>query len=278
MKVFENIDDFRLWRKDKCEVVFVPTMGNLHEGHLDLVRQGKRLGKCVVVSIFVNPLQFGAGEDFASYPRTLDEDKACLKALGVDALFVPNEAVLYPQAQTYFIELPHLQNDLCGMARPGHFRGVATVVMKLFNIVAPQWACFGKKDFQQLAIIRAMVAQFNLPVQIVAVDTVRAKDGLALSSRNRYLSAEERLRAPALYDVLQKMATCIHKGERDYIALAKDHRARLINDAWQVDYLEVRCAFDLSVPNASDTHLVILIAARLGKTRLIDNLEVFLAD
>ena len=193
MDIIRTIREMRAWRKTAGTVAFVPTMGNLHEGHLALVREAKKRADSVAVSIFVNRLQFGQGEDFDRYPRTLQEDAAKLEGEGVSVLFAPDERELYPRvAQRYNIEPPHLQNELCGRFRPGHFRGVATVVAKLFNIVQPDFACFGKKDYQQLAVIKGLVEDLDFPVQIVPVDTGRAADGLALSSRNRYLSETER--------------------------------------------------------------------------------------
>lgn len=200
MDIIRTIREMRAWRKTAGTVAFVPTMGNLHEGHLALVREAKKRADSVAVSIFVNRLQFGQGEDFDRYPRTLQEDAAKLEGEGVSVLFAPDERELYPRvAQRYNIEPPHLQNELCGCFRPGHFRGVATVVAKLFNIVQPDFACFGKKDYQQLAVIKGLVEDLDFPVQIVPVDTGRAADGLALSSRNRYLSETERAQAPRLY-------------------------------------------------------------------------------
>lgn len=275
MQVIRTIAELRAWRRDAGRVAFVPTMGNLHEGHLALVTEAQRRAQKVVVSIFVNRLQFGQGEDFDSYPRTFDADCDKLRAAGVDVLFFPLENELYPRVRQEFnVEPPHLQNELCGAFRPGHFRGVATVVSKLFNIVQPDVACFGKKDYQQLAIIRGMVDDLNIPVDVVPVDTGRAADGLALSSRNGYLSAEERAEAPRLYRNLQRVAESLKAGSNDYADLEQAARDELSAHGWQVDYVEVRHADTLQLAHAGEHRLVVLAAARLGRTRLIDNIEV----
>ena len=275
MHILQTIQAVRDWRRQAGRVAFVPTMGNLHDGHLALVREARQRGDAVIVSIFVNRLQFGQGEDFDSYPRTFEADRAKLQAAGVDALFLPDERELYPRIrQDFNVEPPHLQNELCGAFRPGHFRGVATVVTKLFNIVQPDVACFGKKDFQQLAIIRAMVDDLNMPIDIVPVDTGRADDGLALSSRNGYLSADERAEAPRLYRNLRQMHDALAAGSNQYADLEAAARADLETHGWQVDYIEVRAARPLDIAHAGEHQLVVLAAARLGKTRLIDNIEV----
>lgn len=275
MHILQTIQAVRDWRRQAGRVAFVPTMGNLHDGHLALVREARQRGDAVIVSIFVNRLQFGQGEDFDSYPRTFEADRAKLQAAGVDALFLPDERELYPRIrQDFNVEPPHLQNELCGAFRPGHFRGVATVVTKLFNIVQPDVACFGKKDFQQLAIIRAMVDDLNMPIDIVPVDTGRADDGLALSSRNGYLSADERAEAPRLYRNLRQMHDALAAGSNQYADLEAAARADLETHGWQVDYIEVRAARTLDIAHTGEHQLVVLAAARLGKTRLIDNIEV----
>ena len=275
MHILQTIQAVRDWRRQAGRVAFVPTMGNLHDGHLALVREARQRGDAVIVSIFVNRLQFGQGEDFDSYPRTCEADRAKLQAAGVDALFLPDERELYPRIrQDFNVEPPHLQNELCGAFRPGHFRGVATVVTKLFNIVQPDVACFGKKDFQQLAIIRAMVDDLNMPIDIVPVDTGRADDGLALSSRNGYLSADERAEAPRLYRNLRQMHDALAAGSNQYADLEAAARTDLEAHGWQVDYIEVRAARTLDIAHAGEHQLVVLAAARLGKTRLIDNIEV----
>lgn len=256
------------------QVAFVPTMGNLHEGHLALVRLAANHGRPVVVSIFVNPLQFGPREDFASYPRTLEEDCEKLRELDVDLVFAPDMEEMYPVPQTFVVEPPRLGQILEGEFRPGFFRGVATVVLKLFNIVQPRWAVFGKKDYQQLLVVREMVRQFNLPIEIVAGETVRAPDGLALSSRNGYLSDAERAEAPRLYATLREIARAIEAGTRDFRALEQRARDRLDKAGWQVDYVAVQQRPSLEPAQPGDRELVALAAARLGRTRLIDNLEI----
>ena len=277
MKIIHTIQELRDWRRDAGSVAFVPTMGNLHEGHLALVREAAKRADKVVVSIFVNRLQFGQGEDFDRYPRTLEQDAAKLAGEGVAVLFAPNEQELYPRvAQQYNVEPPNLQNELCGAFRPGHFRGVATVVAKLFNIVEPDYACFGKKDYQQLAILQGMAADLNFRVEIVPVDIGRAADGLALSSRNQYLSEAERKPAPQLYHELQAVASAVENGNRDYAALEQQAAANLKQAGWQVDYVEIRHAGNLQVAHVGDSELVVLAAARLGNTRLIDNVEIHL--
>ncbi len=274
MKIIHTIKELREWRKTANSVAFVPTMGNFHEGHLSLVAQAQREAEQVVVSIFVNRLQFGQGEDFDRYPRTLQQDADKLKNAGVAVLFAPDERELYPNVtQQYQVEPPHLQNELCGAFRPNHFRGVATVVAKLFNIVQADVACFGKKDYQQLAIIKGMVDDLNMPVRIVPVDTGRAADGLALSSRNQYLSPTERAEAPRLYQQLQWVVAQVQAGNQNYAALEQTVRDELTAHGWNVDYVEIREAGSLNVARLGDEQLVVLAAARLGTTRLIDNLE-----
>lgn len=275
MQIIHTIQELRAWRKNAGTVAFVPTMGNLHEGHLALVREAKKRADNVVVSIFVNRLQFGQGEDFDKYPRTLQQDADKLAAEGIAVVFAPDEKELYPNVeQRYNVEPPYLQNELCGKFRPGHFRGVATVVSKLFNIVAPDVACFGKKDYQQLAVIKGFVEDLNFDVEIVPVDTGRAEDGLALSSRNQYLSAAERAEAPRLYRELQAVAESLKQGSLDYAGLEKRAVQSLTEHGWTVDYVEIRHADTLEVARTGDRRLVVLAAARLGATRLIDNVEI----
>lgn len=280
MEIIHTIAQMRQWRQNAGTLAFVPTMGNLHEGHMALVRRARAeagQGGKVAVSIFVNRLQFGQGEDFDRYPRTLEHDAAKLREAGADVLFAPDEAELYPRvSQQYQVEPPNLQNELCGAFRPGHFRGVATVVSKLFNIVQPDAACFGKKDYQQLAIIQGMTADLNLPVRIVAVDTGRAADGLALSSRNQYLNEAERTEAPRLFRELSRIAEALRGGDHDFAALERAAADELARHGWQTDYVEIREAGSLNVARLGDKHLVVLAAARLGATRLIDNVEVCL--
>ncbi|RMD01960.1 pantoate--beta-alanine ligase [Aquitalea palustris] len=275
MEIIRSVAAMRAWRRQAGKLAFVPTMGNLHEGHLALVEAAHQHADKVVVSIFVNRLQFGQGEDFDAYPRTFESDCAKLEAAGVDALFFPTEQELYPRVkQDFNVEPPHIQDELCGAFRPGHFRGVATVVSKLFNIVQPDVACFGKKDFQQLHVIKAMVDDLNIPVAVIPVDTGRAEDGLALSSRNGYLTAEERAEAPRLYRNLSAMRAALLAGDSDYATLEAKASADLQQAGWVVDYVEVRQADTLEVAHAGEKRLVVLAAARLGRTRLIDNVEV----
>lgn len=275
MQIIHTVQELRAWRKNAGTVAFVPTMGNLHEGHLALVREAKKRADNVVVSIFINRLQFGQGEDFDKYPRTLQQDADKLAAEGVAVVFAPDEKELYPNVeQRYNVEPPHLQNELCGKFRPGHFRGVATVVSKLFNIVLPDVACFGKKDYQQLAVIKGLTEDLNFDVEIVPVDTGRAEDGLALSSRNQYLSAAERAEAPRLYRELKAVAESLAQGGLDYAGLEKRAAQSLTEHGWTVDYVEIRHADTLEVARTGDRRLVVLAAARLGATRLIDNVEI----
>lgn len=258
-----------------AEVACVPTMGNLHEGHLSLMRIARGAAPCVVATIFVNRLQFAPTDDFATYPRTFEADCAGLERERVDVLFAPDEREMYPQPQGYKVDPPpELGEILEGEFRPGFFRGVCTVVLKLFNMIQPRAAVFGKKDYQQLMIVRNMVRQLDLPLTIIPGETGRADDGLALASRNGYLSAAERMEAPRLYRVLKKAARSIAAGEREYPRLESEALAELRTHRWQPDYVAVRRQSDLQVPTADDRELVILAAAKLGTTRLIDNLEV----
>jgi pantoate--beta-alanine ligase len=252
----------------------VPTMGNLHEGHIELMRIAKPRAACTVVSIFVNRLQFGPREDFDRYPRTLEADCERLRNAGVDVVFVPDEKEIYPEPQTYVVEPSDLQHILDGGARPGHFRGVSTVVLKLFNMVSPHAAIFGKKDYQQCLVLTNMVRQFALPIEIILAETVRAEDGLALSSRNAYLSPAERQEAPRLYRVLRNARGEIAMGARDYQRIELAAMSELARHGWKPDYVAVRRRTDLQPPGNGETELVVLAAARLGKTRLIDNVEV----
>ena len=254
-------------------ICLVPTMGNLHAGHIKLVEIAKKQAKCVVVSIFVNPLQFGPNEDFGSYPRTLEADCEKLKGLA-DIVFAPSAAEMYPEAQSMTITPPPIADSLCGASRPGHFAGVATVVLKLFNIVQPQIAVFGKKDFQQLFIIKQLVKQFNLPIEIVAGETVREADGLALSSRNGYLTESERASASQLNQALQRVAQEIKDGKCAFADMIKTATNALNAEGWTVDYIAICDANTLLPAQKFDTNLVVLGAAKLGKTRLIDNIEI----
>ncbi len=264
------------WRKEGERIAFVPTMGNLHAGHLDLVKEAARQADRVVVSIFVNPLQFGEGEDYDAYPRTLQEDERKLTQVGVDLLFAPTVDTLYPsgQAAQTRVEVPGLSDILCGASRPGHFVGVATVVCKLFNMVQPDLAVFGEKDYQQLMVIRRMVADLAMPIRIIGKSTVREPDGLAMSSRNGYLSAEQRGVAPLLYGTLQSTAEALKTGNRDFSDLESAAQRILREAGFRPDYFVIRRAGDLAAPEQAEDSLVILAAAYLGTTRLIDNLIV----
>ena len=274
MQIHSAIADLRAALKGRGRVVFVPTMGNLHAGHISLMEQARAHGDTVVASIFVNRLQFGPNEDFDKYPRTFQADCDKLAAAGVDVLFAPTEADLYPEPQEYTVEPPAIQHQLDGEFRPGHFRGVATVVLKLFNIVQPQAALFGKKDYQQLMVIRNMTRQLALPIDIIGGETVRAADGLALSSRNGYLSAAERAEAPRLYRELQRIRDAIRNGEADTVKLENAAISALTAAGWKTDYVAVRQQSDLAVPKSIGIPLVALAASRLGSTRLIDNIEI----
>ena len=275
MQIHSTVASLRAALSGSRRHAFVPTMGNLHAGHIALMQQAAGLTDCVVASIFVNRLQFRPGDDFDKYPRTFADDCSKLEQAGVAHLFAPDEAEMYPQPQGYHVQPPTAHDGILeGEFRPGHFRGVATVVLKLFHIVQPAVAVFGRKDFQQLMVIRSMVRDLNLAVDIVAGQTVRAADGLALSSRNGYLSAAERAEAPRLQRCLSAIRTSILKGIRDYGRLEAEATAELRASGWIPDYVAVRKSLDLQLPDAHDSGLVILGAALLGSTRLIDNLEV----
>ncbi len=261
----------RLGHEDR--IAFVPTMGNLHAGHLALVEAARARGKCLVASIFVNRLQFEPGGDFERYPRSLPDDCTKLERAGCDVVFAPDEREMYPQPQEIVVAPPKLAEQLCGSFRPGHFQGVATVVTKLFHIVAPQVAVFGKKDYQQLHVIRALVRQLNFPIEIVGVETVREPDGLAMSSRNGYLSGPERAEATRLARVLQGVKAAVAGGAVDFDALLAAAQADLASRGWRVDYVALRRQSDLAPARPGDGALVALAAAWLGNTRLIDNLE-----
>ena len=263
-------------RGEGKRIAFVPTMGNLHEGHMALVEKAGQRADFVVASIFVNPLQFGPNEDLAKYPRTLVADQDKLVAAGCHLLFHPDVEEMYPHGQDgqTRVSVPGVSEGLCGASRPGHFEGVATVVTKLFNMVQPDLAVFGEKDYQQLAVIRTLARDLNMPVQIIGEPTVRAADGLALSSRNGYLSAEQRAAAPALQRTLQQLAEALRNGSRDFAQLQKQGHDALDDAGLRPDYLEIREAISLRPAIAEDRQLVILGAAYLGSTRLIDNLVV----
>jgi pantoate--beta-alanine ligase len=260
-------------------IAFVPTMGNLHAGHRHLLEQARRHADVLVASIYVNPLQFGPNEDFSSYPRTPQQDRALLESAGVDLLFFPDDAAIYPRGRALStrVEVPGLGDILCGAARPGFFRGVATVVHRLFHLVTPDVALFGKKDYQQLLVIRLMTADVGLPIEIIGVDTVRDADGLAMSSRNGYLTPAERRIAPKLYATLQALAGQISYEDSKLsrlVALEAQAAQQLADVGFRPDYVSVRHQQDLAIPGPDDRQLVILAAAWLGRARLIDNLEL----
>ncbi|HEU4852954.1 MAG TPA: pantoate--beta-alanine ligase [Telluria sp.] len=279
MKIITTIEELRDQLRGQLRTAFVPTMGNLHEGHLSLMRLARKHGDPVVASIFVNRLQFGPNEDFDKYPRTFQADVDKLEKEGVYVLFAPTEKDLYPEPQEYRVQPPDmLGNTLEGEFRPGFFGGVCTVVTKLFSCVQPRVAVFGKKDYQQLMIVRNMARQFAMPTEIIGAETFRAEDGLALSSRNMYLSPEERAEAPALYQGLNFVANEIRSGHLDIFSVEREAMATLGARGWKPDYISVRKRIDLQPPSAGDlaegTPLVVLAAAKLGTTRLIDNLEI----
>lgn len=282
MLFIETIESLRAyrkkWRDASTSVAFVPTMGNLHEGHLQLVKVAKTLANKVVVSIFVNPMQFGANEDLDAYPRTLAADKAKLEAEGVDALFFPSVCDIYPDnlSQQTFVEVPGISDMWCGASRPGHFRGVATIVCKLFNMVQPDVACFGEKDFQQLQVIRSMVNDLSLPIEVIGVPTQRQNDGLALSSRNGYLSLEQRLQAAQVYATMEKMRDAIIAQQQSYSDIVEAAHIKLEAAGFKPDYIAICNQENLKPAEDTDTKLVILVAVFLGATRLIDNLQVSL--
>jgi pantoate--beta-alanine ligase len=278
MVVIQGADELRDRLAQAERVAFVPTMGNLHAGHLSLIEIARRHGDCVVTSIFVNRLQFGPNEDFDRYPRTFDADRTELERHGVNVLFAPREHEMYPTPQVYRVQPPPIADELEGAFRPGFFHGVCTVVLKLFNLVQPDVAVFGKKDRQQLKIVRGMVQQFNMPIHIEPAETIRANDGLALASRNNYLSASERVEAPRLYRTLRAIADEIAEGRTDYANLEASARAQLAKHGWKVDYIAIRHGLGLRIPHPEGFDhpnlLIVLGAATLGATRLIDNVDV----
>ena len=288
MKTVSQISELReqikQWRQQGLTIAFVPTMGNLHAGHISLVEEAHQHADKIVASIFVNPMQFGANEDIDSYPRTMSDDQKKLTAAGTDLLFIPTPDIIYPKglAKQSFVEVPNVSDGYCGESRPGHFRGVATVVCKLFNLVQPDVACFGLKDYQQVQVIQTMVEDLSMAITIVPVETKREESGLALSSRNGYLTANEKAIAPALHQNLQWLAAQISKGYQqqdsiDFIGLAKQASKAITDAGLTTDYLHVCHAQTLQPASEDDTKLVILAAAHCGKARLIDNLQVTLA-
>jgi len=263
-------------RQSGRRIAFVPTMGNLHQGHVRLVEEAHRQAEAVIASIYVNPLQFGAGEDFASYPRTPAQDREALAGAAVDLLFSPDDRIIYPRGLDVMtrVEVPGLSDILCGAHRPGHFRGVTTVVNRLLNLVQPDLAVFGKKDYQQLLLIRLMASDLGMPVEISGIDTVREADGLALSSRNGYLSGAERAIAPRLYDALRQLAKQLRAAPDRRTAHEQAATRMLVDAGFRPDYVSVRRQPDLAEPGSGDDRLVALAAAWLGRTRLIDNIEI----
>ena len=277
MKIIRSIYELRDQLRGQNRTAFVPTMGNLHEGHLSLMRLARQHGDPVVASIFVNRLQFGPNEDFDKYPRTLEADIEKLQKENVYVLFAPTERDLYPEPQEYRVHPPHDLGDILeGEFRPGFFQGVCTVVMKLMSCVQPRVAVFGKKDYQQLMVVRQMCHQFALPTDVIAAETVRDADGLALSSRNRYLQASERVEAPVLAATLNRVRDEVLTGNRNFAQIELAAMESLAGRGWRPDYIAVRKRADLLPPTAQDTDapLVVLAAAKLGSTRLIDNLEI----
>ena len=279
MQTITRIDDLRTlvreWRLARESIAFVPTMGNLHAGHASLIGAAHVHGRRVVASVFVNPLQFGPNEDFAAYPRTPEEDSALLSGQGVDVLFLPTVEEMYPRgiAGSTIVDVPDISGILCGAFRPGHFEGVATVVIKLLNLVQPDVAIFGEKDYQQLTIIRRSAEDLCLPVQIVGAPTVRAEDGLALSSRNRYLSPAEREVAPEVYRALDRARRRLEAGETDMADIEREGIDSLRAAGFRPDYFEIRMAGTLARPSGRNADVVVLTAARLGRARLIDNVQ-----
>jgi pantoate--beta-alanine ligase len=283
MEIIASISELRKTLKNQEKIAFVPTMGNLHDGHIKLVEIARQHGQCVVVSIFVNPLQFGPQEDLASYPRTLEADCRKLQTAGANIVFTPSVEEMYPDSvttpdgfnsgQTMKVTSPPIANQLCGASRPGHFDGVATVVAKLFNIVQPDIAVFGKKDFQQLFIIRELVKQFNLPINIIAGETVREASGLAMSSRNGYLSETQKSQAAQLHKMLESIVLRVRNGTAELAILEDAAALALKNLGWEVDYVSIRSQATLMPASDQDLQLVVLAAAKLGATRLIDNID-----
>lgn len=275
MEIVTDITTLRTILSDKKSISFVPTMGNLHKGHLSLIQIAQQQQTdCIVVSIFVNQLQFLPNEDFEQYPRTLKDDCKLLKDYDVDIVFAPNEKTLYPEPQETLLTPPPIANELEGKFRPGYFSGVTTIVLKLFNIIEPQIAIFGSKDYQQLHIVKKMVRQLNLPIKILTGETIRLQNGLALSSRNQYLNKKQQQEATQLYQVLNEIKLAVEKGNKDFKFLQENAVNKLTKFGWNVDYIELRKQENLSNTMLNDTDLVVLGAAWLNKTRLIDNLEI----
>ena len=284
MNTVESIKDLRAqvksWRMQGLTIAFVPTMGNLHDGHLALVKAAHQHADKVIASIFVNPMQFGLSEDIDNYPRTLAQDKESLMKVNTDLLFTPTADIIYPKGvgENSYVEVPNISDLYCGASRPGHFRGVATVVCKLFNLVQPDSACFGSKDYQQLQVIQTMVEDLSMPVNVIPVEIIRETSGLAMSSRNGYLTPEELAIAPALYQTLQWLSTELRNNHqpRDYAALVMQASEKIDNAGLKTDYINLCNAKTLAPATPNDKDIVILAAAYLGKARLIDNMPVTL--
>ncbi len=274
MKIVDSIAALRCTLDNVKNIALVPTMGNLHDGHMALIRKAKMNADFVVVSIFVNPLQFLPSEDFNQYPRSLGADYALLQNLGVDLVFTPNEKILFPVQQEILVLLPPIADSLEGEFRPGFFTGVATIVLKLFNIIQPDIAIFGKKDYQQLRILELMVQQFNFPIKILNEEIVRASDGLALSSRNQYLDKLQRVEARTLYQTLKNTANAIKQGQKNFVLLEDSATKTLSDKGWKVDYISILNQKSLLPAQVTDQNIVVLAAARIGETRLIDNIEI----
>jgi len=281
MKIVSEIAELRQvvseWRKQGLKIAFVPTMGNLHTGHISLITEAHRHADKVVASIFINPMQFGANEDIDNYPRTIENDQRRLVSANTHLLFIPTPKIIYPKGldKQSYVEVPNVTNSYCGESRPGHFRGVSTVVCKLFNLVQPDVACFGLKDYQQVQVIQTMVEDLSMPIKIIPVDTVREDSGLALSSRNGYLTEEEHKQAPALAQNIQWLANEI-QNNNDFVGLAKQAARYIDNAGMKTDYIHICHARTLQPASEDDKELVILAAAYCGKARLIDNLQVYL--
>jgi pantoate--beta-alanine ligase len=281
MKIVSEIAELRQvvseWRKQGLKIAFVPTMGNLHTGHISLITEAHRHADKVVASIFINPMQFGANEDIDNYPRTIENDQRRLVSANTHLLFIPTPKIIYPKGldKQSYVEVPNVTNSYCGESRPGHFRGVSTVVCKLFNLVQPDVACFGLKDYQQVQVIQTMVEDLSMPIKIIPVDTVREDSGLALSSRNGYLTEEEHKQAPALAQNIQWLGNEI-QNNNDFVGLAKQAACYIDNAGMKTDYIHICHARTLQPASEDDKELVILAAAYCGKARLIDNLQVYL--
>jgi pantoate--beta-alanine ligase len=269
-------EQIREWRHQDEHIALVPTLGNLHAGHISLVEQARRHAERVVVSVYVNPTQFGEDEDFEDYPRTLERDTRRLKQIGADVLFVPDDATVYPFGHdcATVVAVPGLTENFCGALRPGHFDGVTTVVARLFALVQPDVALFGQKDYQQQLVIRYMAEDLGLPIRIISAETVREDDGLAMSSRNQYLADEERAIAPQLYAALSKIGAALQSGERDFEKLEQSAIKRLEKAGFKIDYVAIRRAQNLAIPDRDCDELVVLAAAHVGDARLIDNVVV----